>query len=319
MTFLSSLAERAGATGTRIGFPEVHEPRTLEAMRRLLGSGVRPVAVAAGDAAAGASAHGLEVLDASTSDVRAATRPYLEAAGQSDDPGSLSMSVALLRAGRLDGVVAGAEAATADVLRAGLRLLGVKEGIRTVSSAFYMVLGQAEQEDERVLTFTDGAVVPDPTAEQLAEIAVAASDARRAIVGDEPRVAFLSYSTAGSAEGPSVTKARAAVELFRTIRPDVVADGELQVDAALDRSVAARKSPGSPLHGAANVLVFPNLDAANIGYKLVERLGNARAVGPILQGLDGALNDLSRGASIDDIVRVSYVTALMAGSAQEQT
>lgn len=318
MTFLSSLARRAGATGSRIGFPEAHERRTLEAMRRLQGSGVIPVAVGRGEDVAAAT-DGLEILDMSAAEVRAAALPHLASESGRDQPGSLSMSVALLRAGLLDGVVAGAVAATSDVLRAGLKLLGVKPGIRTVSSAFYMVLDQAEEESERVLTFTDGAVVPDPSAEQLAEIAAAASDARRAIVGDEPRVAFLSYSTAGSAEGPSVSKAREAARLFRTIRPDVVADGELQADAALDQAVAARKSPGSPLHGAANVLVFPNLDAANIGYKLVERLANARAVGPILQGLAGALNDLSRGASIDDIVRVAYVTALMAEPAQEQT
>ncbi len=291
-------------------------------MRRLQGSGLRPVAVGHGEAVTGAASDGLEVLDLSAEQVRDAARPHLTPEGELTAPVPLAMALALLRAGQLDGVVAGAEAATADVLRAGLCVLGPKPEIRTVSSAFYMVIGeldQAGEKGERVLTFTDAAVVPDPTADQLAEIAVAASDARRVIVGDEPRVAFLSYSTAGSAEGASVSKARAAAELFRTLRPDVVADGELQADAALDRAVAQRKSPGSALEGTANILVFPNLDAANIGYKLVERLADARAVGPILQGLAGALNDLSRGASIDDIVRVSYVTALMADTTQEQT
>ena len=214
MSFLSSLARRAGATGSRIGFPEAHERRTLEAMRRLRGSGVTPVAVGHGEGVAGAAAEGLEVMDVSVEEVREAARPYLASETGRDQAAPLETSVALLRAGRLNGVVAGAEAASAEVLRAGLGVLGVKPGIRTVSSAFYMVLDRAQESGERVLTFTDGAVVPDPTADQLAEIAVVASDARRAIVGDEPRVAFLSYSTSGSAEGTSVSKVRAAAELF---------------------------------------------------------------------------------------------------------
>jgi phosphate acetyltransferase len=163
-----------------------------------------------------------------------------------------------------------------------------------------------------VLTFTDAGVVPDPTAEQLADIAAAASDARRRVVGDHPRVAFLSYSTAGSAGGPSVEKVRAAVDLFRAAHPDVVADGELQADAALIASVGERKSPGSPVAGQANVLVFPDLDAGNIAYKLVQRLAGAEALGPIIQGLARPCNDLSRGADVDDIVNVACITALMA-------
>ena len=224
----------------------------------------------------------------------------------------LAYAASLLAAGGLDGVVAGAERTTADVIRAGLRVVGVAPGFETISSSFYMVLRDPTGGGEDVLTFTDPAVVPSPSPEQLAESADAACRVRRAIVGDQPRVAFLSFSTAGSADSPEVARVQAAVKLFRDRCPDVPADGELQGDAALEPSVARRKAPDSPLAGGANVLIFPSLDAANIAYKLVERLAGARALGPILQGFRRPLNDLSRGASATDIVEVACITALMA-------
>jgi phosphotransacetylase len=166
---------------------------------------------------------------------------------------------------------------------------------------------------EQVLTFTDCAVVPDPTGPQLAQIAVAAARARRAIFGDSPVVAFLSYSTLGSARGTlGGPGAPGAPALFRDMEPGTPADGEFQADTALVEAVARRKAPGSAVGGHANILVFPDLDAGNIGYKLVERLGGARAVGPMIQGLRRPLNDLSRGASPDDIVEVAVMTSLMA-------
>lgn len=282
MSFLGSLSARV-RVGVRIGFPEADEPRTSKALEVLASAGrIQPVRMAEGGTASG-----------------------------EDD--ALREAVARLASGELDGVVAGAVSTTASVLRAGLTILGPADGISTVSSAFYMVIPAAGARPERVLTFTDAAVVPFPEPEQLAEIAESACEARRLVVGDEPRVAFLSYATRRSAGGPAVETVEAGLDLFRRRRPDVPADGPLQADAALVPEISRRKSPGSPVEGRANVLVFPNLDAGNIGYKLVERLGGARALGPILQGLSRPLNDLSRGATVEDIVDVAYITALLAG------
>jgi phosphate acetyltransferase len=161
-----------------------------------------------------------------------------------------------------------------------------------------------------VLTFTDCAVVPEPSAAQLAEIALAAARDRTQLVGDTPRVAFLSYCTRGSAAGPRIDRVRQALDHFRTLAPDVLADGELQVDAALNLEVARRKGAADPLGGRANVLVFPDLDSGNIGYKLVQRLAGAVALGPLLQGLSRPMSDLSRGATVDDIVEVAALVAL---------
>jgi phosphate acetyltransferase len=172
--------------------------------------------------------------------------------------------------------------------------------------------------DGRVLTYTDVAVIPTPTPEQLAGAAIAAADDRPVLVGDQPVVAFLSFSTKGSASGAEVERVREAWQRFREARPEVASDGELQLDAALVPEVAARKCPGSPVAGRANVLVFPSLDAANIGYKLTERLAGATAAGPLLQGLAKPITDLSRGASPDDIVDVAAMVALQAHAANSR-
>ena len=330
MRFLEGVRRRAAANPRRIVFPESADSRTLTAVEALLrDSIVRPLLVldpARPQSHAAARATGAEIVDPSEASREAAVSRALldrrQAKGltESDahrlalDP--LYVADAMLAAGEADGCVAGAERTTADVLRAALWLVGPARGMTTVSSAFYMVVPPFRGTDEEVLTFTDCAVVPAPTAAQLADIAIAAADDRRRIVGDEPVVAMLSFSTRGSGTGPSVELVRDAVALVQARRAGLAVDGELQGDAALIQSVAERKAPGSAVAGRANVLVFPSLDAGNIAYKLVQRLAHASAVGPVIQGLARPCSDLSRGAVSDDIINVAAITALQASDAR---
>jgi phosphate acetyltransferase len=222
-----------------------------------------------------------------------------------------------VREGRADCFVAGAVRTTADVLRASLWLIGLAPGVKMVSSFFLMVMPDtvAGGGRERVMMFADCGVVPDPTAPQLAEIACLTADRYRQLTRQVPHTAFLSFSTRGSAEHPRVTKVREALALAREARPDLHFDGELQADAALDPGVAKRKAPDSVVAGHANVLIFPDLDSGNIGYKLVQRLGGARAYGPILMGLARQANDLSRGCSADDVVEVATIACALSAAA----
>lgn len=230
-----------------------------------------------------------------------------EAAKLIENP--LYLSVLMIKNGDADGEVAGAQNATGDVLRPAFQFVKTAPGISVVSGAFIMILPDKSFGSDGVIVFADGAVHPDPTETELAEIAVATARTTKSILGIEPKVAMLSFSTKGSASHPMVDKVVNATRLAKEMAPDIQIDGELQADAALIEAIGKSKAPGSKIAGHANVLIFPSLETGNIAYKLVQRLAKAEAVGPILQGMAAPINDLSRGCSVSDIVSLVAITA----------
>ena len=321
--FLDTLHARAAARCPRIVFAEGTDARTLEAIGEISALGIAQPLVIVPDVTCVAAVRAQggtaivpeespylpDVVACLAAWARARSRSEPDAVTDATTP--LAFANALVAIGAADACVAGAVHTTADVLRWALRLIGAEGGSRSVSGAFYLVApAHGPPWPHEVLTFSDCGVIPQPTVEQLSDIAIAAAADRVRIVGDEPVIAFLSFSTRGSAESADVLRVRQAVALTRARRPDLWVDGELQADAALDALVAARKAPGSAVAGKANVLIFPSLDAGNIAYKLVQYLSGATAIGPVVQGLRKPSLDLSRGATAAEIVHAAAIAAL---------
>ena len=326
MAIIDKIKAKAKSDLKRIVLPEGEESRNAKAAVLITEQGLAKLTLL-GDpdkvrAAAGSDLPGVEIIDPAKSDKCAEYAATLyelrKAKGMTEEKAAelvkdpMYYGVMMVKCGDADGLVSGAIHSTGDMLRPALQIIKSKPGIKTVSSCFLMECPDKTYGDNGVLIFADCAVNIDPDAEQLANIALGAADSARSLAGMEPRVAMLSFSTKGSAKHDLVTKVQEATRIAKEMAPDLALDGELQLDAALVESVGALKAPGSTVAGHANTLVFPDLGAGNIGYKLVQRLAGAEAYGPILQGIAKPCNDLSRGCSVEDIVATVAITAAQA-------
>jgi phosphate acetyltransferase len=327
MDLIADIISRAKANRQRIVLPEGTEERTLKAADRLLADGVAEIILIGDpdDIHSLAGRFGLDhigkakIVDPENHEKKQAYAELLfhlrhskgmtpeEATLLVKDP--LYLGCLMIKAGDADGEIAGAQNTTGNVLRPALQLIKTMPDVGNISGAFLMFLKDKSYGTEGILLFADCAVLPDPTAEELAQIAISTARTAQSLLQVEPRVAMLSFSTHGSARHEKVDKIVEATRLARAKAPDLCIDGELQADAAIVANVAMQKAPNSPIAGQANVLVFPNLEAGNICYKLVQRLAGAEAVGPILQGMAAPVNDLSRGCSVDDIYKMVAIAS----------
>ncbi len=330
MNVVTKIKDRVRELKRTVVLPEGTEPRSILATRKLTTNSIAKV-ILLGDeekiqAVAkeeGVNLHKVTIINPDHSEhfnsfveqlmeIRKAKGITEEAARKAIST-PLFFGAMLVRNDMADASVAGAVSTTGDVLRAAIQVIGLMPGINTVSSSFLMTLPKYRDTHDKVFMFGDCAVVPNPNAEQLASIAVSTADTYKKLTGEEPKVAMLSFSTKGSAKHEDVDKVTDALAIIKRDFPNLKADGELQLDAAIVPEIGSRKAPDSEIAGDANVLIFPDLDSGNIGYKLTERLAGATATGPIIQGLAKPANDLSRGCSYDDIVDVCAIAALMKG------